>query len=311
MRIPCLLLVAAGIALAAPGVPGGAAGLDGALVARLAASPPATEASWLAKARKSLQKYAGTEGRPDLRRVVSALVATGRSGTADGPVLAAADTLVTALSDLAGARKTEAEGILAGLKLARDAESVKKALNRADALLAAAGFASDRGARAALLAKAIAAFEKAKGLATKLLLREIRKGLADPAPGDGVTGTLAMLVGTTPWTADEIGAAFDPGTGTLGIRSTQHGNPDLTLEIVITGVTGPGTYALPPSFLVYFVTVNSLPIDLFLTQTGSVTVNSIDGAAGTASGSFSFTALSPYTGAMTVPSGQFSLSGID
>jgi hypothetical protein len=312
MRLPSFLLFCAMFATAAiSSVAGDVTALSAALAGRLGLSPPPTEAAWLSKAWSALAKYGGTEGRADLRRAASALVATDRSGTADTAVNDASDALVTAFADLAATRKTEAESVIAGLKVARDVDRAQKAADRADALVAAADFASGRGLRAGFLAKAVGAFDKAKALATKLTIAEIRKGVSDPGTNDGAEGTFAMLVGTTLWTADEITAVHDAGNGTLFVRGTQHGSPDLTLELTISGIAGPGTNLTPPFVGMYIVWVNGLAIDFFHTQTGSLTLNAIDPAAGTASGSFNFTALSPYTGTMTVPSGQFSITGID
>ena len=139
--------------------------------------------------------------------------------------------------------------------------------------------------------------------------------------GAKVDGKFWVPQGFGPFPANDILIARMTGTTHLQINAKNFASsPNETeFEILVTGITGPGTYqlnnnvSLPASTSYgYYVKRNFTPENEWLTSstnTGSVTITRLDIAARIVSGTFQFNAMNIYNTPqlLTVTEGRFDL----
>jgi hypothetical protein len=269
-------------------------------IAMMGTPPPevSKEESALAKVNSSLLGYAGGDGKKELglaaKNLGAAFKASSSMLVSDGAngLLASIDSLVTAARNAAITERDT-------LTSQANRDKIDAAIAKADAVVASAGSEEDWGGKARILAKAVAAFDKAKAAATKLVAKEAAAAAKNP--------TLTCQWSGVNFVADKgvSSAAWNSGTGGFGLTGQMGGATRYVLSFGATGVFGPGTYNLLGGAGGVTAIQGLVPVDNWLITGGSVTIDTI--SASSATGTFSFTALSGSTGAISVSNGVFSV----
>lgn len=139
--------------------------------------------------------------------------------------------------------------------------------------------------------------------------------------GAKVNGEFWVPKGFGPFPANDILEARRTGTSfvTINARNFASSPKETEFQILVAGVTGPGTYAFntdvtlsSPFSYGYFVKRNITPLNEWITSssyTGTVNITRFDTVANVVSGTFEFNALNMYNAPepLTVTEGRFDL----
>jgi hypothetical protein len=264
-------------------------------------SPPpevSKEGKALLKVLSALEGYAGGTDKADLglaaKTVAGAAKASMSPLVADGTAAA-----LEGLGMLAGERRNAATTGRDSLTSAANIVKVDAAIAKADAIVTVAEGEADRGKAAKAWVKAVAAYEKARLSAEKLLAKEAAAAAKNP------TLTCQWAGVSFAGDKDATAAAWNSGTGGFGLTAQMSGSTRYLLTAGVAGVFGPGTYTLLGGSGGVSAIQGLIPVNNWLITGGSITITSI--SATSASGTFTFNALSGTTGAISVTNGVFSV----
>lgn len=156
---------------------------------------------------------------------------------------------------------------------------------------------------------------RAAKLVTAAKLAETAAKIADKASGTGGPG-LSAMVDSMNWKADSAQSEFYTGDNTLQIYGSRvAGGVREAIYLLVTGVTGPGTYSLTgANARGNFQSVVQSPISstIYDLTSGSVTVQILQtGATKRVKCTFSYTATHAMAGTKTITSGSHDVSGSD
>jgi len=175
-----------------------------------------------------------------------------------------------------------------------------------DKLKAAAQF--DAATNLLALAQNSLTFAQGSALLGKSLKAALKgQTIANNSGGGGFgNNSVTMKVNGSSWKALVAGAVYDTSTGEFDLDGVRK-NPDSVLTLVVSsGVTGPGTYALPAGMSFYITKTQ-----VYQNTGGTLTITTLDEAGEKATGTFSFTG-NPVGGGspVTITNGAFTINDL-
>jgi hypothetical protein len=201
--------------------------------------------------------------------------------------------------------------------------SLEKALGLAgidavDALISVADLAPTRAARAAYIGKALRKLGSAWTAALGATWLSIAFGFLSPRRGDVQAGSVDVTtdIDTDSFSSQATLGVYNPGTGQFRLEALEVLDPVAdrarSLGLVVSGVTGPGTYPLLGAGMTEFRSSSDHQVFYGVAETfsvpgiktGTFTLTVLDPERGLAEGTFSFAFL-PVGGAPAATQGRF------